>query len=60
MESSSGKSITHTEDAHVDNAVFQETLNKPDCSHQELIKSLPVLIEEILQEFERKLYATGR
>ena len=43
----------------MDDAVFQATLNKPDYSHQELIKSLPVLIEEILQDFERKLYVTG-
>ena len=59
MESPSGKSITRIGDAYVDDAVFQATLNKPTCSHQELIKSLPVLIEEILKDFERKLYVTG-
>ena len=39
--------------------MFQATHNNTDCSHQELITSLPVLIEDILQDFERKLYVTG-
>ena len=59
MKSPAEKLITRIGDAYVDDAVFQATHNNPDCSHQELIKSLPVLIEEILQDFERKLYVTG-
>ena len=51
MKSPSGKLITRIGDAYVDDAVFQATHNNPDCSHQELITSLPVLIEEILQDF---------
>ena len=59
MKSSPGKQITCIGDAYVDDTVFQATLNKPNCSHQELITSLPVLIEEILLDFERKMYVTG-
>ena len=59
IESPSGKSITRIGDVYVDNTVFQAICNKSDCSHQELIKSLTVLIEDILQDFERKLYVTG-